>query len=135
MDTKNFKVAFVTDDGKTISCHFGRAKYYEVIIIENGEIKQRERRDNPVHHISHDKDAHNEHHGHGWNRPSHEKHQMMSKNISDCQIVVTRGMGNGAYQHLLESNIQPIITNTATIEEAVVEIINGTIKNYTNKLH
>ena len=35
MDTTNIKVAFVTDDGTTISQHFGRARYYEVLTVAN----------------------------------------------------------------------------------------------------
>ena len=31
----NFILAAVTDDGTTISQHFGRAKYYEVVFVEN----------------------------------------------------------------------------------------------------
>jgi hypothetical protein len=35
------KIAAITDDGITISQHFGRAPYYMVLTIENGEILQR----------------------------------------------------------------------------------------------
>ena len=29
------KIAIITDDGKTISQHFGRANYYAVVTIDN----------------------------------------------------------------------------------------------------
>jgi predicted Fe-Mo cluster-binding NifX family protein len=32
------KIAAITDDGKTISQHFGRAPYYLVVTVENGQI-------------------------------------------------------------------------------------------------
>lgn len=38
----NIKIAAVSDDGQTISQHFGRAKYYTVLTIENGQIIARE---------------------------------------------------------------------------------------------
>ena len=47
---ENYKVAAVTDDGETISQHFGRALYYEVLTIENGKIAKRERREKIGHH-------------------------------------------------------------------------------------
>ena len=34
------KVGVVTDDGKTVSPHFGMAQYYLVYEIENGVIKK-----------------------------------------------------------------------------------------------
>ena len=36
------KVAAITDDGKTISKHFGRAAYYLVATVENGAITSSE---------------------------------------------------------------------------------------------
>ncbi len=32
------KIAAITDDGKTISLHFGRAQQYLVATVENGQI-------------------------------------------------------------------------------------------------
>lgn len=137
MDTKNLKVAFVTDDGTTISQHFGRAQYYEVVTIENGIITHRERRDKAGHHTFQGQGEHGEHHGpnHGFDEHSQGKHRMMTANIIDCRMVVARGMGNGAYQHMLNANIKPIITNNKTIDDAVQEIIKGTIVNHEEKLH
>lgn len=43
------KIAAITDDGKTISQHFGRAQYYPVATIENGQIVDRELREKPGH--------------------------------------------------------------------------------------
>lgn len=35
MENKNINIAAVTDDGVTISQHFGRAKFYEVVSMNN----------------------------------------------------------------------------------------------------
>jgi hypothetical protein len=48
----SIKIAAVTDDGVTISPHFGRARYYEVLTIENGAIAKRERRERAGHGAS-----------------------------------------------------------------------------------
>jgi predicted Fe-Mo cluster-binding NifX family protein len=137
MENKNIKVAFVTDDGNIISPHFGRARFYEVVTIEDGKVTYRERREKAGHHTFYGQEAHGEHHGsdHGFDEHSQGKHRMMTANILDCQMMVARGMGNGAYQHMLNANIKPIITDKRTIDEAVQEIINGTIIDHTEKLH
>ena len=44
------KIATVTDDGKTISPHFGRATKYAVLTIEDDRIIARELRDKAGHH-------------------------------------------------------------------------------------
>jgi predicted Fe-Mo cluster-binding NifX family protein len=137
METKNIKVAFVTDDGNTISQHFGRAQYYEVVTIENNIITQRERREKAGHHTFQSQESIGEHHGpgHGFDEHSQGKHRMMTATIVDCQILVARGMGNGAYQHMVTANIKPIITSIPIIDDAVQELIKGTIVNHVEKLH
>ena len=43
------RIAFVTDDERTVSQHFGRARYYLVVTLEDGQIVERERREKPGH--------------------------------------------------------------------------------------
>jgi predicted Fe-Mo cluster-binding NifX family protein len=131
-------IAVVTDDGTTISQHFGRAQFYEVLSVENGSIVKRERRPKSGHHTS----AHGDHnHGHvhgashGFDAASVNKHNQMAETIKDCQVVLARGMGNGAYQGMLQNNIKPIVTDIQTIDEAAQAVISGTIIDHTEKLH
>jgi predicted Fe-Mo cluster-binding NifX family protein len=137
MDTTNIKVAFVTDDGTTISQHFGRARYYEVLTVANGAVTNRERREKAGHHTFAGGDHQHEHHGpgHGLDEHSQGKHRTMTENVMDCQVLVARGMGFGAYQHITDEKIKPIITNTPNIDDAVREIISGTIVNHEERLH
>ena len=39
------KIAAITDDGQTISQHFGRAPYYVVVTVEDGKVVQHEQRE------------------------------------------------------------------------------------------
>jgi predicted Fe-Mo cluster-binding NifX family protein len=130
------KIAVVTDDGITVSQHFGRAQFYEVLSVENGSIIKRERRPKSGHHTSAHSD-HNHDHGasHGFDATSVNKHNQMAETIKDCQVVLARGMGNGAYQGMLQNNIKPIVTDIRTIDEAAQVVINGSIVNHTEKLH
>lgn len=137
MDTRNISVAFVTDDGTTISAHFGRARYYEVVRIEEGVVAHRERREKVGHHTFADAEHHHDHGDgqHGFDEASRNKHTTMVSPILDCRMMVARGMGGGAFQHLTEAKITPVLTDKRTIDEAVQEIIRGTIINHTDRLH
>lgn len=128
MKTKNFKIAFATDDGLTISAHFGRAALYQVIEISDGQITGIEQREKPSHHHVHS----HSHEEHG----SHEaRHVSMTDVIQDCSFVVARGMGYGMYNHLQSLGKEAIVTTTLDIESAAKEIIEGSIQNHVEKLH
>lgn len=130
------KIACVTDDGITISQHFGRAPYYAVLTVENGQIVARELRDK----MGHNQFAHGEHgegHGphHGTDPASHDKHTRMASAISDCEALLCRGMGWGAYDSMRRLGIKPVVTDIARIEDAVLAYAAGTIVDHTELLH
>ena len=135
MENTTINIAAVTDDGTTISQHFGRAKFYEVLIVENGKIVKREHREK----MGHQNFAQEEHlHSdgqHGLDEHSHSKHVSMTEAIKDCQILLARGMGNGAYQSMIQLNIKPVVTDIKNIDDAVQAVIDGSIIDHTEKLH
>jgi len=135
MENKTINIAVVTDDGVTISQHFGRAKYYEVLFAESGTIVKRERRDKLGHHNFAEEKNHHSGGQHGLDEASHNKHVSMAEAIKDCQILLARGMGNGAYQSMLQLHIKPIVTDISNIDEAVQAVLTGTIIDHTEKLH
>jgi len=130
------KIACITDDGITISQHFGRAPYYAVLTVENGQIVARELRDK----MGHNQFAHEEHgetHGplHGTDPASHDKHIRMANAIADCEALLCRGMGWGAYDSMRRMGIKPVVTDIARIDDAVLAYANGTIVDHTELLH
>ncbi len=147
------KIAVITDDGNTISQHFGRALFYQVLTIEDGKVVSQEQRDKPGHgHFAaahaHDGDHHGgdhhggdhhagDHHGagHGHDGASHQKHVSMAEVISDCEAVLCGGMGMGAYQSMLSLKIQPIVTDLHDINQAVQAYIEGKLIDHTERLH
>jgi predicted Fe-Mo cluster-binding NifX family protein len=135
MENKTINIAAVTDDGVTISQHFGRAAYYEVLFVENGNVVKRERREKLGHHNFAREEHHHSDGQHGLDEHSHSKHVSMAEAIKDCQILLARGMGNGAYQSMLQLNIKPVVTDIKNIDEAVQAVINGSIVDHTEKLH
>ena len=124
-------IAFVTDDGSTISSHFGRALYYEVITLQDGKVAERKRVGKAGHH-SFGPDAHE---GQGQNHSDDHKHAVMTAPLAGVAILVARGMGMGAQQHLLASGIQPILTDLHTIDEGVEHYIAGTLVDNPRRLH
>jgi predicted Fe-Mo cluster-binding NifX family protein len=129
MDTSNTTIAFVTDDGTTISSHFGRALYYEIISIQDGKIADRKHVSKAGHH-SFGSEAHGEH-GHN----DDHKHATMTAPLAGVAVLVARGMGMGAQQHLIGSGIQPILTDLHTIDEAVEHYVAGTLVDNPQRLH
>lgn len=130
------KIAVITDDGKTISQHFGRAPYYMVLTIEEGKIVNSEKRDKLGHNqfSAIGPEEHN-HEQHGLDDASHNKHAQMAGSIADCQALLCGGMGMGAYESMRRLNIQPIVTDLRDIETAVQAYIDGKLVDHTEKLH
>ncbi|MCB9134534.1 MAG: dinitrogenase iron-molybdenum cofactor biosynthesis protein [Anaerolineales bacterium] len=138
------KIAATTNDGKTISHHFGRAPYYLVATVEDGQITHREMREKA--HHAHGNGHHHEHQhderiqieensaAHRATPETHNHHQM-AEIILDCEAVLTRGMGRGAYQNMQAYQIRPIITDIASIDDAVLAYALGKIVDHPEKLH
>ena len=131
------KIAAITDDGKTISQHFGRAAYYLVVTVEDGQIVNRELRDK-LGHTHFMNEVHIEEQPgqpHGMGAESHNKHLQMAEAIADCEALLCRGMGMGAYQSMQVRGIRPVVTDIAAIEDAVMVYISGNIIDRTELLH
>jgi predicted Fe-Mo cluster-binding NifX family protein len=135
------KIAIVTDDNETISQHFGRAKKYSVLTIDDGQIIARELREKANHQdfqregLEGQHQHQNDPRGRGFGRHSGEKHKRMFATINDCQILLARGMGQGAYNGLQQMGIQPIITDIPEIEKAVQAVIEESIEDHPERLH
>lgn len=133
----NMKIAAITDDGKTISRHFGRAPYYLVLTIEEGKITAREMHDKIGHthfqNTAHAEEAHGQ--GHGMDAASHDKHISMAEAIADCKALLCGGMGMGAYESMRRLNIQPVVTDLTDIEEAALAFVDGKLVDHTELLH
>jgi len=131
------KIAVITDDGNTISQHFGRAQYYLVATIENGQIVNRELRDKFGHNQFADQPHPVEQPGqpHGMDAVSHNKHLQMAEAIADCEALLCRGMGMGAYESMKICGIRPLVTDIANVDEAVMAYVNGSIVDHVNLLH
>jgi len=131
------KIAVVTDDGKTISSHFGRATHYMVITIDGGQLINHELREKLGHnHFSNEPhSSHDDGQPHGYDAASQNRHALMAEAIKDCEAVICKGMGRGAYESMLTMNIRPWVTDINDIDEASKAYANGQLVDHIEKLH
>jgi len=130
------RIAAISEDGTTISQHFGRAPLYVVVTVEDGKIVSKETRAKSGHHTfaAHHADlAPGERHG--YDAGSQVRHASMAQTIADCQVLIAGGMGWGAYESLKSRNIQPIVTDIKTIDEAVKLYLEDKLPNLMDRLH
>ena len=130
------KIASITEDGTNISQHFGRAPFYAVFTIEDGEIVKREMRDKMGHRqFVHQEGLVDERGRHGFGPGSRERHASMAEAIRDCDVLLCGGMGWGAYESIKQAGIQTLVTDMVNIEEAVRAYLDGTIVDRSDLLH
>ena len=133
------KIAAVSEDGVTISQHFGRAPFYVVVTVEDGKIVSHEKRDK-MGHAQFSGETHEGAHGedprgHGFDPAAQNRHTRMAAAIADCEVLLAGGMGAGAYESMKQASIRPIVTDIASVDEAVQAYIEGRLMDHTERLH
>jgi predicted Fe-Mo cluster-binding NifX family protein len=118
------KIAFPTDDGRTLSAHLGLAPYYMVVTLEDGSEPKWEQRPKP-HHA-----AEADHHNNGQRQaPS------MFEPVADCQLLLSRGMGQPAYKYAIAHGLQVILTGENSISSALEAQRAGCLASDLRRIH
>jgi len=138
------KIAIITDDGKRVNAHFGRATHVLVVTAEDGKEVAREMRDKPF-HGSHDHDHdhnHDHNHVHVHDEHDHDHHhgqggffQQVLAVVSDCNVLIARGMGQSAFNKLQQAGIQPILTDNGDLETAVSAVLANELAHNPVRVH
>ena len=133
------RIAAVSEDGVTISQHFGRAPIYVVVSVDGRKLISRETRDKLGHAQFASEAGEGPHEadprGHGFDTVAQDRHGRMVAAIADCQVLLVRGMGAGAYANVQQAGIEPIVTDVEDIDTAVESYLAGTLQNHIQKLH
>lgn len=146
----NLKIAAVTDDGERISSHFGRARFFKVFTIADGQIVSADLVAKP-HHANHEHDHEHDHHDHGHghehtNQPielhqdseSHGHHFGMHNDmfapIAGAQVLLCGGMGTPAYQKAQVAGMEVILTG-GEIEKTVQAYLKGELQSDLRRVH
>lgn len=132
MDNVNFKAAFVTNDGVTISKHFGPSKLYNKVEVIDGQIKSSVIVEKPNFHSGHN---HNHDHSNCNSSDNANKHNEMLKVIGDCDYLIVGGMGYGMYNHLTKAGIEAIMTDEDDIVIALEKILRGELISKVELVH
>jgi predicted Fe-Mo cluster-binding NifX family protein len=145
------KIAAVTNDGRSISAHFGRARNYLVMTVENQAVISSEMRDKAACDHSH-------HHGHGHDHHDHHDQTGQAANltmmdaaapatqggdshadavslIADCEAVLSRGMGQGMHARLQSAGVRAVLTDIVLIEDAVAAYLAGQLQEHPELVH
>ena len=129
------KIAAVSEDGTTVSQHFGRATHYVVYTVEEGRVVKKEKREKSTHHVAGQEHSAVAGERHGFDAAAQSTHAGMMSNIADCQVVMAGGMGWGARESLKAAGIETVMTDILNIDEAVKLYVAGTLPNRTERLH
>jgi hypothetical protein len=107
-----------------------------VFTVEDGKVTGQETRPKANHSQFTDDHHHGEHgDSHGMDPQSEHRHGMMMDTINDCQVLLARGMGQGAHVSLKSHGIQPVLTDIQNIQEAVDAYLKGTLIENLGRLH
>lgn len=93
------KIAVTCDPDGSLSTHFGRSAFFQLFEVEDGKIVREEPRLNRPEC--------------GNSAPGH--HGPVDALPRDCKAVLCGGMGNGAAQHFIAQNIEPIVVLNTTL--------------------
>ena len=120
------KVSVATDDGTTVSQHFGQALYFKIYTLENGDVAAVEMRDK----------AHHSHADHTQEQVQGiHPGQLMVEAMSDCQVLICGGMGMPAYDRAINAGIQVFLTNESSIEAAIKAYQSGKLVSEPGLIH
>jgi len=129
------KIAVVSDDGETVSQHFGRAQQYVVATVENGRIEKREIRDKLGHMHFEGQHGHEEDREHHYGPEAEHRHGLMIEPIADCEVLIAGGMGGGAYEAIRSQGIRPVLTDVKSIDDAVRAFVEGKLVDRRERIH
>ncbi len=127
------KIAVATEEGSTISAHFGRSPYFAVFEILDRTITDRSLRPNTfTRHARGETHQHGDHqHGHG----DPHAHESVAAGLGDCSVVISHGMGRKAWEDLRARGIEMIVTDETDVEKAVSMYLAGQLIDQVHKLH
>lgn len=110
------KIAIASDDEKTISSHFGRARGFVIFEIEGKEIRSQEYRSNTF-----------TGHARGLEGAGHEidRHTPILNALRDCKTVISHGMGRRLYDDLKKAGIEVFITEETQVSKALHLFLEG----------
>lgn len=120
------KIAIPTDDGTTISAHFGKATHYLVVTLVEGRETARELRQRTGGGQIH------------LHEPGHE-HQLSHDGkfglVQDCDMLIGGGMGHPAMERLQGMGLQVVLSDHKQIDSLLAEAAQGIFTHNPKRAH
>lgn len=118
------KIAVASNDGVSLSAHFGQSKRFIVYTVEDGKVVGREDRDNTFTAHARGLCDHRTEHAH-----EPHSHSDIIAALKDCQAMLCGGMGRPAAMDLQANGIRPIIVTDAnqSPDAAIAALLAGTL--------
>jgi len=133
--TMSLKIAIPTNDGTTISRHFGQAKAFLIVTLADGEIIEQELRRLPDTGEDDHHHEHNHDHEHGHGEGGNPAHMAKFDYLKDCQFLIGGGMGQPAVQRLNNMGVQVALSDHKNIADLLEEIKTGQVKHNPKRVH
>lgn len=128
------KIGIVSDDGKTIAGHLGRARGFIIYDVEGGVVKKRSYLDNTFtegaghrHGEGHAEGCHGEHHG------EHHGHGPVLRALAGCEAVISHGMGRRIYADLKAAGIAAYVVDETDADEALALYLKNALTDHPDR--
>jgi predicted Fe-Mo cluster-binding NifX family protein len=110
------KIAIASNDKRKIASHFGKAKGFVIVEVEGKNVRTRDYRPNTfTAHARGLEGAEYEYHEHG----------PILNALSDCQVVISHGMGRRLYDDLATAGVRVFVTHETDVQRALDLYLNG----------
>ncbi|MCK4667857.1 hypothetical protein KAU33_13960 [Candidatus Dependentiae bacterium] len=131
------KIALVSEDKVNVSEHLGGAPYFIVVEVQDKVVTGKEDREKPGHdnfavEEEHPQTGEKGHHGIG--QQATERHKKIYEVIKDCDALIARRMGLGAYEDMTNFGLNVIATDVKTIDEAVSLYLDGKLVHIKDRI-
>jgi predicted Fe-Mo cluster-binding NifX family protein len=123
------KIAFPTDDGETISRHLGEAQFYIVALLDDAGRITFEQREKPRHTHLREGTEHEREGEHSQRGPA------LFTPILDCQVLISGGLGQPAYEHAVAQGLELILPAQKNITDALNAYLAGTLVSDMRRVH
>ena len=119
------KIAIASDDGLSLSSHFGRCRSFLVYDVDGGQVTGPEVRTNGFTAFAKGECDHQESQSHG-----HHSHADIVGALRDCGVVICGGMGWRAAEEFQARGIQPLVVKfPGPAAEAITAYLAGTLNS------
>lgn len=123
------KIAFPTDDGETISRHLGESQFYLVALLDDAGNITFERREKPRRTHLREGSEHEQEGDHTQRGPA------LFTPILDCQVLISGGLGQPAYDHALAQGLEVILPAQKNITDALDAYRAGALVSDMRRVH